>query len=47
MRHFAASDTLCCWRIGPWELPLLDGGAVRLSSFRQSKHVVLEFGSIT
>ena len=30
-----------------FELPLLDGGTVRLSSFRQSKHVVLEFGSIT
>jgi hypothetical protein len=30
-----------------FELPLLDGGRVRLSSFRRSKHVVLEFGSIT
>lgn len=30
-----------------FELPTLDGDRVRLSSFRGSKHVLLEFGSIT
>lgn len=30
-----------------FELPTLEGGLVQLSSFRGSKHVLLEFGSIT
>ena len=30
-----------------FELPTLEGERVRLSNFRGSKHVLLEFGSIT
>ncbi len=30
-----------------FELPTLDGQRIRLSSFRDKKHVLLEFGSIT
>ena len=30
-----------------FELPTLEGNRVRLSNFRGSKHVLLEFGSIT
>jgi hypothetical protein len=30
-----------------FELPTLQGDRVRLSSFRRSNHVLLEFGSIT
>jgi peroxiredoxin len=30
-----------------FELPTLQGDRVRLSNFRGSKHVLLEFGSIT
>ena len=30
-----------------FELPTLDGERVRLSAFRDRKHVLLEFGSIT
>jgi len=30
-----------------FELPLLDGGRIRLSEYQGNKHVVLEFGSIT
>ena len=30
-----------------FSLPTLDGETVRLSGFRGSKHVLLEFGSIT
>ena len=30
-----------------FELPTLEGERIRLSNFRGSKHVLLEFGSIT
>lgn len=30
-----------------FELPTIEGEAVRLSSYRGKKHVLLEFGSIT
>ena len=30
-----------------FELPTLEGGRIRLSALRDSKHVLLEFGSIT
>jgi peroxiredoxin len=30
-----------------FDLPTLEGNRVRLSNFRGSKHVLLEFGSIT
>ena len=30
-----------------FELPTLEGGRIRLSALRDSKHVPLEFGSIT
>ena len=30
-----------------FELPSIEGGRMRLSDFRDKKHVLLEFGSIT